>query len=109
MYKLPLAGAQVLPIIVNRSAWKKLPEDLQVVVRKATERHAAEQLRLSRQWESEAVAEMEAKGLLWSPEPSEADRAAWKEAGAGLWEEYASQDKFSKQLIDILRDSQASK
>lgn len=109
MYKLPLAGAQVLPIIVNRSAWKKLPEDLQVVVRKATERHAAEQLRLSRQWESEAVAEMEAKGLLWSPEPSQADRAAWKEAGAGLWEEYASQDKFSKQLIDILRDSQASK
>ena len=109
MYKLPLAGAQVLPIVVNRSAWKKLPEDLQKVVREATVIHAKEQLEKSRQWESEAVAEMEAKGLLWSPEPSEADRAAWKEAGAGLWEEYASQDKFSKQLIDILRDSQASK
>ncbi|MDO6564464.1 TRAP transporter substrate-binding protein [Amphritea sp. 1_MG-2023] len=103
MYKLPLAGAQVLPIVVNRSAWKKLPEDLQAVVRKATEQHAADQLRLSKQWETEAVTEMEAKGLKWSPEPSEADQQAWTEAGAGLWDEYAAQDKYSKQLIEILR------
>ncbi|MBU2965598.1 TRAP transporter substrate-binding protein [Amphritea sp. 2_MG-2023] len=103
MYRLPLAGAQVLPIVVNRNAWKKLPEDLQAVVRKATEQHAADQLRLSRQWESEAVTEMEAKGLKWSPEPSEADKAAWTEAGAGLWDEYAAKDKYSKELIDILR------
>ncbi|RTE64768.1 C4-dicarboxylate ABC transporter substrate-binding protein [Amphritea opalescens] len=105
MYRLPLAGAQVLPIVVNRSAWKKLPEDLQAVVRKATEQHAADQLRLSRQWESEAVTEMEAKGLKWSPEPSEADKAAWQAAGAGLWDEYAAKDKYSKELIDILRNS----
>ncbi|MGB0733216.1 MAG: TRAP transporter substrate-binding protein [Pontibacterium sp.] len=103
MYRLPLAGAQVLPIVVNRNAWKKLPEDLQAVVRKATEIHAADQLRLSKEWESEAVAEMEAKGLKWSPEPSDADRAAWADAGAGLWDEYAAKDKYSKQLIDILR------
>ncbi|UTW01986.1 TRAP transporter substrate-binding protein DctP [Amphritea atlantica] len=103
MYKLPLAGAQVLPIVVNRNAWKKLPEDLQAVVRKATEQHAADQLRLSKKWESEAVAEMEAKGLKWSPEPSDADRKAWAEAGAGLWDEYAESDKYSKELIDILR------
>ncbi|MBN0987259.1 MULTISPECIES: TRAP transporter substrate-binding protein [Amphritea] len=103
MYKLPLAGAQVLPIVVNRAAWKKLPEDLQAVVRKATEMHAADQLRLSKKWEAEAVAEMEAKGLKWSPEPSEADKKAWAEAGAGLWDEYAAADKYSKELIDILR------
>ncbi len=103
MYKLPLAGAQVLPIVVNRSAWKKLPEDLQAVVRQATEQHAADQLRLSKKWETEAVAEMEAKGLKWSPEPSDADRKAWAEAGAGLWDEYAAADKYSKELIDILR------
>lgn len=106
MYRLPLAGAQVLPIIVNRNAWKKLPEDLQAVVQEATEQHAADQLRLSQKWESEAVTEMEAKGLKWSPEASEADRKAWADAGAGLWDEYASQDRFSKQLIDILRNGQ---
>lgn len=103
MYKLPLAGAQVLPIVVNRAAWKKLPEDLQAVVREATVKHAADQLRLSKKWESEAVAEMEVKGLQWSPQPSEADKKAWAAAGAGLWDEYAAADKYSKELIDILR------
>ena len=60
----------------------------------------------SKTWEAEAVAEMEAKGLLWSPEPSDADKKAWADAGAGLWDEYAEQDKYSKQLIDILRKNQ---
>ena len=106
MYRLPIAGAQVLPIVVHRGAWKKLPDDLKAAVRKATEVHAADQLRLSKQWESEAVADMEAKGLKWSPEPSDADRETWAEAGAGLWDEYASKDKYSKQLIDILRSGQ---
>ena len=103
MYKLPLAGAQVLPIVVNRNAWKKLPEELKAAVRKATEMHAADQLRLSKKWEAEAVAEMESKGLKWSPEPSDADKAAWKTAGAGLFDEYAAKDKYSKQLIEILK------
>ncbi len=106
MYRLPLAGAQVLPIVVNRNAWKKLPDDLKAAVRKATEIHAEDQLRLSREWESEAVAEMEAKGLKWSPEPSAADKKAWADAGASLWDEYAAKDKYSKQLIDILRKEQ---
>jgi TRAP-type C4-dicarboxylate transport system substrate-binding protein len=103
MYRLPLAGAQVLPIVVNRNAWKKLPEDLQAVVRKATEKHAEQQLTMSKQWEKEAITEMEGKGMLWSPEPSEADQKAWADAGAGLWDEYAAKDKYSKQLIDILK------
>ncbi|MFT6915041.1 MAG: TRAP-type C4-dicarboxylate transport system substrate-binding protein [Motiliproteus sp.] len=106
MYRLPLAGAQVLPIVVNRSAWRKLPEELQAAVREATVIHAEEQLNKSKQWEKEALAEMEAAGLQWSPAASDADKQAWAQAGAGLWEEYAAQDKYSKQLIDILKQDQ---
>ncbi|MGB0665096.1 MAG: TRAP transporter substrate-binding protein [Pontibacterium sp.] len=106
MYRLPLAGAQVLPIVVNRSAWNKLSDEQKAEVRQATETHAKEQLEMSRKWESEAVAEMEAKGLKWSPEPSQADRDAWAAAGAGLWDEYASKDMYSKQLIDVLKANQ---
>jgi TRAP-type C4-dicarboxylate transport system substrate-binding protein len=106
MYPLPLAGAQVLPIIVNRNAWNKLPEDLQAIVKKATENHAQEQLTKSKLWESEAVTEMEANGLLWSPAASDADKKAWAAAGATLWDEYSAQDDYSKQLIDILRKNQ---
>ncbi|WP_321160349.1 hypothetical protein [Marinomonas rhodophyticola] len=40
------------------------------------------------------------------PEPSAADKAAWKDAGAKLWDEYAAADKYSKELIDILRKEQ---
>jgi len=59
---------------------------------------------MSKKWESEALAEMQKKGLLWSPEPSAADRKAWADASASLREEYAAQDKYSKQLIDILKN-----
>ncbi len=103
MYKLPLAGAQVLPILVNRSAWNKLSDAQKKGVHDATVAHAKAQLTMSKKWEKEAVEQMTAKGLKWSPEPSAADKKAWAEAGAGLWDEYASKDKFSKQLIDVLR------
>ncbi|WNJ96228.1 TRAP transporter substrate-binding protein [Vibrio ruber] len=102
MYPLPIAGAQVLPIIVNQKAWNKLPKDLQAIVKGATAEHAIEQLTKSKLWESQAVAEMEAKGLKWSPEPSEADKEAWKAAGMSLAQEYASADPYSKQLVEIL-------
>ncbi|WP_192035077.1 TRAP transporter substrate-binding protein [Halomonas sp. YLGW01] len=105
MYPLPLAGAQVLPIVVNRNEWNKLPDELKDAVRKATEIHAEEQLTMSKQWESEALEEMKANGLQWSPEPSEADKEAWAEAGATLRAEYAEQDKYSKQLIEILNET----
>jgi len=103
MYRLPLAGAQVLPIVVNRSAWNKLSPDLQAIVTAATAVHARDQMTKSRKWEAEAVADMEAKGMQWSPEPSEADKAAWGAAGTKLWDEYAAGDKYSAQLIDILK------
>lgn len=106
MYKLPLAGAQVLPIVVNRNAWNKLTDEQKAAVQAATKTHAEEQLTKSKQWEAEAVAEMEAKGLQWSPEPSEADKKAWAAAGAGLWDEYAASDEYSKRLIDVLRAEQ---
>lgn len=103
MYRLPLAGAQVLPIVVNRSAWNKLSDNLKKEVYEATVSHAKAQLEMGKKWEKEALVQMEAKGLQWSAEPSEADKATWKKAGAGLWEEYSSQDKYSKDLIDILK------
>ncbi len=102
MYPLPLAGAQVLPIVVNKKAWAKLSPDLQAIVSAATTVHAQEQMTKSILWESQAIADMEAKGLKWSPEPSEADKKAWEEAGKSLAAEYAAADKYSKQLIDIL-------
>lgn len=103
MYPLPLAGAQVLPILVNQKAWNKLSDDLKKVVLEATALHAKAQLEMSKKWESEAVKEMEAKGLLWSGAPSDADKKAWAAAGEALWDEYASEDKFSKQLIDVMK------
>jgi TRAP-type C4-dicarboxylate transport system substrate-binding protein len=103
MYRLPLAGAQVLPVFVNQKAWDKLPADLKAIVKAATAVHAREQMTKSRIWEAQAVADMQAKGMQWSPTPSDADKAAWKKAGESLWEEYAEQDKFSKELIDILK------
>ncbi|TYL49332.1 C4-dicarboxylate ABC transporter substrate-binding protein [Marinomonas sp. IMCC 4694] len=106
MYPLPLAGAQVLPVVVNRNAWNKLSPDLQAIVKGATAIHAQEQMTKSILWESQAIADMEAKGLQWSAEPSAADKAAWKEAGLGLLDEYAAADKYSKQLVDVLRKEQ---
>ncbi|RXJ65304.1 C4-dicarboxylate ABC transporter substrate-binding protein [Halarcobacter ebronensis] len=106
MYRLPLAGAQVLSILVNKSAWNKLTDAQKKGVYDATVAHAKAQLTMSKKWEQEAIAQMEAKGLQWSPEPSEADKKAWAKAGAGLWDEYAAKDKYSKQLIDVLRKTQ---
>ncbi len=102
MYPVPLAGAQVLPIVVNQKEWKKLPVDLQAIVKAATAVHAQEQMSKSKLWESQAVAEMEAKGLKWSPQPSDEDITAWKNAGLTLAKEYAGEDKYSKQLVEIL-------
>ncbi len=107
MYKLPLASAQVLPIVVNKNAWNKLNDAQKKGVYNATVSHAKAQLAMSKKWESEAISEMEKKGLKWSPEPSNLDKKTWAKAGADLWEEYSSKDKYSKQLIDILKNSQS--
>jgi TRAP-type C4-dicarboxylate transport system substrate-binding protein len=102
MYRLPLAGAQVLPIVVNTKEFNKLPKDLQAIVQAASSVHAQEQMTKSILWESQAVAQMEEKGLKWSPDPSDADLKAWKNAGASLAAEYSEQDPYSNQLIEKL-------
>ncbi|WP_299667573.1 TRAP transporter substrate-binding protein [uncultured Psychromonas sp.] len=103
MYRLPIAGAQVLPIIVNKREWNKLPKDLQAIVRSASESHALEQMTKSRIWESKAIADMEAQGMKWSPEPTEADIETWNKTANSLWSEYANSDKYSSQLVKILQ------
>lgn len=103
MYRLPLAGAQVLPVIVNQKAWNKLPDDLKAIVKAATAQHARDQMTKSRLWESQAIADMEAKGMKWSPAPSKSDQEAWSKAGESLWDEYSKTDKFSAELISILK------
>jgi len=102
MYPVPVAGAQVLPIIINQRAWNKLPDNLKEVVRKATEKHAQQQLVMGKKWESEAIADMEKKGLKWSPKPSAGDMKKWHMAAEELWGEYTS-DPYSKELIDALK------
>ena len=103
MYRLPLAGAQVLPVVVNKRAWDKLPDDLKAIVKAATAVHARDQMTKSRLWESQAIADMEAKGMKWSPEPSKSDQDAWAKAGENLWNEYSKSDKFSAELVEILK------
>lgn len=71
-------------------------------------RHAQEQLDKSTVWVSQAVADMEAKGLQWSPEPSEADRQAWRAAARKVWNDYAKGDKISAELVKILEASGAA-
>jgi TRAP-type C4-dicarboxylate transport system substrate-binding protein len=106
MYRLPEAGAQVLPILVNQKSWNKLSPKLKKEVYEATVDHAKAQLTKSKLWEKQALNEMIKKGLKWSPEPSKADRLAWKKAGQGLWADYSKKDKYSKELIDILKKTQ---
>jgi TRAP-type C4-dicarboxylate transport system substrate-binding protein len=103
MYRLPIAGAQVLPIVVNKREWNKLPEDLQAIVRGASAVHANEQMTKSRKWESEAIADMEEQGMQWSPEPSKADVKKWNETATALWSEYANADEYSSKLVEILQ------
>ncbi|UXI03480.1 TRAP transporter substrate-binding protein [Photobacterium sp. TY1-4] len=103
MYPLPIAGAQALPIVVNKQAWRKLPDDLKAIVRGASAQHAREQMTKSRLWESQAIADMQAKGMKWSPQPSEADVRQWNAAANSLWSEYATSDKYSSRLVTILQ------
>lgn len=103
MYRLPIAGAQVLPIVVNKGEWNKLPKDLQAIVRSASALHATEQMTKSRLWETKAITDMEAQGMQWSPEPTKADVEKWNSTANALWSEYANSDKYSSKLVEILQ------
>lgn len=103
MYPLPISGTQVLPILVNKTAWQKLPKHLQAVVRGASALHASEQLSKSRIWEQQAIEAMVVQGMQWSPSPDESEVTTWQSTAEGLWSEYANTDEYSSQLLDILQ------
>lgn len=103
MYPLPVSSAQALPVLINKNSWNKLPDDLKEVVRNAATWHAQQQAEKSAQWEQEAVADMEKIGMQWSPEASDADKAQWRQAAEAVWEHYGKTDKYSAQLVEMLK------
>jgi len=104
MYPLPLTTSQVAPLIVNMDAWNSLPEDLQAIIEISQYKHAELWERKSNLWELEALTEMLDGGLQWSPEPSEAEKAEWLQAGQASWDKYAEKDECCAELIDIMTD-----
>lgn len=52
-------------------------------------------------WEKAALQEMINGGMVYSPQPSAEDVAKWQAAGKQIWPEYASKDKYCKQLLEI--------
>ncbi|AEY02586.1 family 7 extracellular solute-binding protein [Oceanimonas sp. GK1] len=103
MYPLPVSSAQALPVLVNKNAWSKLPDDLKDVVRNAAKWHAQQQAEKSALWEKEAVADMEQLGMTWSPAASEADQAKWRDAAEAVWAHYGQTDKYSARLVELLK------
>jgi TRAP-type mannitol/chloroaromatic compound transport system substrate-binding protein len=101
LYPQSLTGSQVAPFIVNMNAWKKLPEDLKAILQTAGNMAGADMRVKSLMWEKGALQEMIDGGLKWGPAPSAADVAKWQEAGKLIWPEYASKDKYSKELLEI--------
>ncbi|MBL1378907.1 TRAP transporter substrate-binding protein DctP [Zobellella iuensis] len=103
MYPLPVSSAQALPILVNKNAWNKLPDDLKEVVRNAASWHAKEQAEKSALWEQEAVEDMQKIGMQWGPEASDADQARWQQAAEAVRAHYGKTDKYSAQLVELLK------
>lgn len=103
MYPLPISGAQVLPILVNKTAWMKLPKNLQEIVRGASALHAIEQMTKSRIWEQQAIEEMQRQGMQWSPTPRPEEAKKWQSIAHSLWSEYANTDEYSNRLLSILQ------
>jgi TRAP-type mannitol/chloroaromatic compound transport system substrate-binding protein len=100
LYPLPLTGSQVAPFIVNMNAWKKLPEDLKDILMTAGNWAGVDMRIKSLMWEKAALQEMIDGGMQWGPAPSPEDTAKWQAAGKKIWPEYASKDKYSKELLD---------
>jgi len=101
LYPLPAVGAQTTPMIANLDSWNELPEDLKAIVLMASNEFTLETMRKAFMWEGAALSEMKSKGLQIGPQPSEADRKKWFEAGKRTWDDFAKKDKFSEELIKI--------
>ncbi|MDR3073118.1 MAG: TRAP transporter substrate-binding protein DctP [Deltaproteobacteria bacterium] len=104
LYKLPVANAQMFNLVCNMDAFKALPDDLKRIVEVSAEIVGNDSAHKSVVWEKEALNEMLAAGLQYSPDPSPADVKKWREAGRKVWEEYAKKDKFCKKLLDLQKD-----
>lgn len=100
----PLTGAQVSPLVVNKSSYDGLPDDLKAIVMAATTLHALDQANKSTVWVSEAVSGMLAKGMKWGPMLSAEDQDKWAAAGDAVLEEYASGDPVNARLVEIQRE-----
>ena len=100
----PLTGAQVSPTIVNQAKFDGLTDDLKAILEVASIAHGIDQANKSTMWVSEAVNQMLAKGMKWGPTLSADDQKKWAAAGDAVLEEYATGDKFSKQLVAVQRD-----
>lgn len=109
LYPVPVTGSQVSSFIVNLDAWNSLPDDLKAILDTAAYRYGVDMAVKSSVWEQQAVAEMTAKGLEWSPAPSAEDMARWQQAGQSLWAEYEAQDPHSGRLIELMRTFMAGK
>lgn len=100
LYPLPVSGAQLSPIIVNKAAWDSLPADLQALLQSVQVEHCFEHVSLSITSVGEAVEQMKAGGAGFTAAPSEADRQTWRQAAEKVWQEYASADPFSRKLVE---------
>lgn len=100
LYPLPLSGAQLSPVIVNKAAWDSLPADLQAILLTAQVEHCWEHASLSTMSVGEAVEQMKAGGAQFTAAPSDDDRQKWREAAGKVWQEFSAADPFSKRLIE---------
>jgi TRAP-type C4-dicarboxylate transport system substrate-binding protein len=103
VYPLPVSGSINVPIIINMDEWKKLPDDLKFILELAVTKFNFDHRSILMVELSEKMKVMKAAGLKWSPDPSQADKAKWIEAGRKTWSEY-EKDKYSKQLLKVQSD-----
>jgi TRAP-type mannitol/chloroaromatic compound transport system substrate-binding protein len=103
IYPQPLAASQATSVVINKEKFDSLPNDLKEILLVASRYIGFEVFSECKKIEQEAIKQMMKSGLKYSPDPSKEDIQAWRAAGAAIWDEYASEDKYSKELIEIQR------
>lgn len=103
LYPLNISGSQTAPIIVNMNKWNGLPDDLKAALQFACYWLGDTMTVKTFVWSQEALKEMTKAGVTWSPQPSDADKGAWKQAAVKVWEEYEKLDDNCKELIAGLK------
>ena len=106
-YPVALTAFQVSPLVANLDRWNELPDDIKAVVDTCGVWHGNAQANESTLGVGAALAEMKAAGIEWTPAPSDADKAAWREAAEALLPEYEASDPFSAKLVKLQREFMA--